>query len=76
MPEFIVKFSKPVNYLEGHHNARLGIRELIVLAPNATGAMFHAVRVCTGDVSPEDIIVEPYERNYPLPPVEVNYEKP
>lgn len=70
MPEFIVRFSQPVDYLKGHPRQQLGITHLIVSAPNESGAMIHAVRVVSGE--PGDITIAPFERIPDLPAVEVN----
>jgi hypothetical protein len=70
MPEFMVHFPTPVRYQAGHYKAEAHILQLHVRAPDATGALMHAVRVVQGDYT--GATVEPYTAVPTLPPVEVS----
>jgi len=69
MPEFLARFQTPVLYNAGHSKARW-LTELPVRAPDAPGALAHAVRVVQGDVT--GLTVEPYEEVPAVLPVEVS----
>lgn len=49
MPQFRIRFDRPVNYLPDHpKGSRLGITELLVNAPTLAEAKAHALRVTIG----------------------------
>ena len=60
MPEWVVRFAKPVGYQLDHLIARRRVDVLIVNAPTAAAAQIHAIRVTVGEteilscLSPEE----------------------
>ena len=72
MPTYKVTFDKPVIYLDGHVRQRY-VDHLIVNAPDPTGALFHAIRVVTGDIGQP--MVELYDPA-PVPPIDDTIDGP
>jgi hypothetical protein len=69
MPTFKVEFPNTVRYLDGHPKG-YATKELIVSAPNKQAALFHAIRVCTGEVG--EPVVTVWDPEAVAPPVEVD----
>lgn len=49
MPQYLVRFARPVVYQPDHPKARRAVCDLPVDAPDPTRAQIHALRVTTGD---------------------------
>lgn len=51
MPDFVVRFDRPVTYQFGHPKGQREVTELTVSASSRDAAMQHAIRVTRGEAA-------------------------